>query len=216
LAIALEELIRYGHYLFGEKPGFGYEKEIIGYTQGLKPIWDLDLRKTTYMLAITKNLLYSLVFRVYRPLAEKEYIVLLDCSGSMKGEKFEKALAIALSIIYKYKRVGLILFNNKIIKSIPPTENKTLLVNSLFVIPREKTNISIALEEAMKYAKPKSEIFIITDAVPTDETVDELIETVRKLALKNIKVHVIGINLKEGKIVAETIAKISSSLLYEF
>ena len=223
LRVAIEELVKLGKYKWGEKLGKGLDKEVVGY----KPyslsdsLTRIDIHATLREIARRKKLdTLAIKMKQEEPRAGKEILILLDASGSMKGEKFEKAVNIAMNLaidlVKKNQRVGIIVFNDKIVKEVKPTKSLSLIEEALLVEPKGKTNLSVALKRALELLGPDSEVVIITDAIPTDESVEEVIETAKQLALKKVKVHVIGINLKEGKEIAEKIAKISSGTLQEF
>ena len=222
LEVAIVELIKMGKYKFGEKIGKGWEKELIGskkYSFG-DSLLNLHIPETIKAIAkygkIDTNILRV---KEFESKAGKEIILLVDASGSMKGEKFEKAVEIALNLatdlLKKGNRVGLILFSDRIIKEIKPTKRLDLIEEALIITPKGKTNLSIALKEALSMIGPNSEIIIISDAVPTDESAEEVIDTAKQLALKKVKVHVIGINLKEGREIARKIAKITGGTFQE-
>ncbi len=222
LEIALVELVKMGKYKFGEKLGKGFDKETIGVKKfSLSDSFTkIDIHSTLKEIArLGKIDLEALRVKLEEPRAGKEILLLVDASGSMKGEKFEKASEIALNLavdlIKKGHRVGIIVFNDRIVKEVKPSKNLALIEESLLVEPRGKTNLSVALKRALELLGPNSEIVIISDTVPTDETVGELIDTAKQLALKKVKVHVIGINLKEGREIAEKIAKITGGTLNE-
>ncbi|MGC9132835.1 MAG: VWA domain-containing protein [Nanopusillaceae archaeon] len=148
------------------------------------------------------------------------YIVLLDVSGSMIGEKIfeaKKALLILTEkILEDHNLLDIILFNDKILKEYKNVKGFEDIIDILKIIPNGSTDISMVLNYILNNVEENSHIILITDALPTsgEEPVQRTLEAARKLG--NIcYISIIGIQLnKEGEEIAKYIVKYGNGRLF--
>ena len=152
-------------------------------------------------------------------------IYALDASGSMKGNKLDlckKAFtALAFKAINEKDNVGLLIFNSKISKEIPPTNNFNFLINSIVDIrASNQTNIALTIKKSIElFPRDNStkHLILITDAMPTfgEEPFKETIEATVLASNCSITISIIGINIEnQGIKLAERISKISNGKFY--
>jgi len=156
----------------------------------------------------------------------KCYIIYcIDCSGSMKGEKIENAkragIALAYKAIYENDEVGLIVFGEKIRKTIAPTKDFVLLLKEITKLTAAKeTNIVMALKKAVELFPEENaikHIILITDALPTagPNPEKETIKSAANIRDKGITISVVGISLdKNGRELAKKIVDVGKGKLY--
>lgn len=108
---------------------------------------------------------------------ELTVIFLIDISGSQcfgSGTKSKAEVAaelsclLALSAIKNQDKIGLILFSDRIVKSIPPRKGKTAVMRIVREVlaadeTRHKTDIAAALRFLNNVQKRKSVVFLISD-----------------------------------------------------
>ena len=161
---------------------------------------------------------------VDKKLAQKggRYIVLLDVSGSMYGEKIYEAKKALVALLYRILRnddlYHVILFNDKIISEFSYEDNlPNVLCKILRVSPIGNTDIALALRTALKYATEKSHIVLITDALPTfgKNPIEKSIEAAYKIRALKSHLSVIGIKLNdEGLDNAKKLVRAGGGKLY--
>ncbi len=149
----------------------------------------------------------------------------LDASGSMKGKKIEMGkkagIALAFKAIEEHDKVGLIVFGSEIEKSIAPTNDFLLLLQSMADIrAKKKTNMRDTILKSIELFSSEQStkhLILITDAVPTegDDPRQETLDAAEQAANAEITISVIGINLdEEGEGLAREITTLSNGKLY--
>ncbi len=152
-------------------------------------------------------------------------IYALDSSGSMKGEKLREAKKAGIALIYKAlkdnNKVGLVLFQNKVIEQSELGSNFKELVKKLVSArPKQQTSIEKAILRSLELLKSKkgsSNIFLITDAMPTEgeAPIKKTMDAVFKAAEQKVRISIIGIDLKDkGKELARQITEATNGRLY--
>ncbi len=151
----------------------------------------------------------------------------IDASGSMKGEKIEQAkkagVALAYRAIKDKNKVGLVIFQEKVVKEIPLTNDFELLAKSLVGIrAKQQTEIaqtilkSIDLLSRVK-TKGSKHLFIITDAIPTkgETPVEDALKASSIASSNKIRISIIGIKLnEEAEKLARRITEMTEGRLY--
>ncbi len=130
-------------------------------------------------------------------------IILLDASGSMKGTKMYNAIKTVKGFIDRTidkVLIGLIVFSDIIMSTVPPTDNRDLLVEKLVKInPGGGTVYSRPLKTAYKWLLPYTEfnlsaiIIFVTDGLPFAPDIPRYREVVYKCAEKNITIFTVFI-----------------------
>jgi Mg-chelatase subunit ChlD len=152
-----------------------------------------------------------------------EIMYAMDASGSMKGRKIEVSkkagIALAYKAISESDRVGLIVFGTEVKEVIPPTDDFTRLLKAITSITASKeTNFIETIEKAIELFSVgdiTKHLLILTDAMPTVGTEDELLESVSKARCAGITVSIVGINITEkAKELAERIVRLGEGRLY--
>ncbi len=149
----------------------------------------------------------------------------IDASGSMKGEKIEKAkkagVALAYKAIEEKDKVGLIVFGSEIKTIIEPTNDFYLLLKEITKIRASKqTDIAATLRKAVEIFPRENitkHLILLTDAVPTtgEKPIKETLEGASFARSNNITISLVGIKLEqEGKKLAEQIVQIGEGRLY--
>ncbi|BFI73308.1 hypothetical protein YN1_2950 [Nanoarchaeota archaeon] len=148
------------------------------------------------------------------------YVVLLDISGSMIGDKIfeaKKALIILTEkILEDHNLLDIILFNDKILKEYRNVKSFEDIIDILKIVPNGSTDISMVLEYILNNIEEKSHIILITDALPThgEKPVYRTLETAKKLG-STCYISIIGIQLnKEGEEIAKQIVKYGNGRLF--
>lgn len=150
-----------------------------------------------------------------------KYIILLDVSGSMYGEKIVEAKKSCIVLIEKILRDNnipvLILFNDKIVFEGEIKKLDEVLSTIMKIFPNGSTDIALALRKSLDYIDRNSHIVIITDALPTfgEKPIEDTLNTVKIIRNKNSFVSIIGINLnEEGENIAKKIVEIGGGNLF--
>ncbi len=130
-------------------------------------------------------------------------VILLDSSGSMRGEKIETAIKAVKLFIDKtidYVLIGLIVFSDHIKLSVPPTSDLSLLYNTLSEVRAYGGTIySKPLRMAYKWLIPYTEfnlsstIIFVTDGLPFPEDIPLYRQVVYECAKKDIVIDTIFI-----------------------
>lgn len=149
-------------------------------------------------------------------------IYALDSSGSMKGQKLEVSkkagIALAHKAISSHDRVGLVVFSSDIEDSLLPTDEFFSIIDRITKIRAGKeTNIVFAVDKAIEMFPPgdvTKHLIIITDAVPTVGDKEDIFKAVNRARAHRITISVIGINLIDGRNIAEKIAEYGEGRLY--
>ena len=149
------------------------------------------------------------------------YIVLLDVSGSMYGNKIYEAKKALIVLLYKIlennDKATIILFNDRIIKRFVEVENISDILKDIFrIFPNGSTDIALALIETQKYIRGRDHIILITDALPTygKNPIDRALAAAKSIRDSGATISVVGIKLnKEGVENAKKIVKIGEGNL---
>jgi len=136
--------------------------------------------------------------------AAKDVILVLDTSGSMRGEKMDQARRAAdyvLSQLAKDDRFNIIWFSTdvrqfreQLVPASQAADARTWLLN---LSARGGTNISRALETALAYSdsgRPQLVLFL-TDGLPTEGVIDSqtIVDSVNRLAKTDTRLFVFGV-----------------------
>ncbi len=154
-----------------------------------------------------------------------DIIYAIDASGSMKGKRIgmskRAGIALAYKAILDKNRVGIIVFDTEIRKTIELTINFNQILKELVIIKaKNKTNIHEVIKTATRMlskSKNTKHIVILSDAMPNvgEKPKIEIFENTATAFAQGITTSVIGINLeKEGQKIAEKIANIGNGRLY--
>ena len=159
-------------------------------------------------------------------------IIALDVSGSMSGDKLyyaKKTVKLYVDAVIGKVLIGFIAFSDYVKITIPPTDNKELILEKLMGIRAGGGTIySAPLATALRWLSPYSEfnitstIIFVTDGLPFADDIPVYRKIVYKCALKNITIYPIFIEtpgeekyeLKAARIRLEEIAKITGGKLY--
>ncbi len=137
-------------------------------------------------------------------------IYAMDASGSMKGKRIEASkkagIALAFKAINKKDKIGLIVFKNKVISMVEPTQDFSLLLKEITPIRASgETDFSSTVSKAIEMfptEKITKHLILLSDALPTYGA-DPEHETLAAIALakeNGITISLIGINLdKKGE-----------------
>ena len=139
-----------------------------------------DVRNIDWNKTARYNEPYVKVFEEERELT---MYLLVDISasegfGTRKQIKMETIAEIAASLAFSATtyndKVGLILYTNQIELMIPPKKGKQHVLRIVREIitfqPKNKeTNLAVTLEQFMKYAKRKSNVFILSDFIDSSD-----------------------------------------------
>ncbi len=183
--------------------------------------FDINPKETVRTYIKKKDIIKSLRVNVRNKLASTQFLILLDCSGSMKGKKISNAKRASIALSYKSimdnNLIGLIAFNDRILTRIYPTNNFFLISREVLkLIPFGLTDIALALNEAGKMIK-EGHVILITDSVPTvgEDPIKETIEAAKKLRDRGLTLSVVGIDLDpEAEKTARIISEIGNGKLY--
>lgn len=138
---------------------------------------------------------------------EKDVLLVLDTSGSMRGEKIEQArsaLDYCLEHLRKGDRFNVITFGTAVksfnddLVAVTPATQKAAREFAEAVVAHGQTNISGALEKALaaKATVGRERIMIfLTDGAPTvgERVPEKILEQVKKLNTAGTKVFVMGV-----------------------
>lgn len=150
-------------------------------------------------------------------------IYAMDASGSMKGAKIDTAkkagIALSFKAINEHNKVGLITFGSEIKSIIEPcTDFPSLLKNITTTRPAGETNIVNVLEKAIELFPDEEttrHLIILTDALPTVGSKDDILKVLGKARSIGITVSLIGIQLdKKGEDLAKSIVEFGNGRLY--
>jgi len=150
------------------------------------------------------------------------FVVLLDISGSMYGEKIYEAKKALLALISKVIETGdkltVVLFNDKIVYKFSSDQN---IYNALSKVLSAQaigsTDIALALSEALKSIDERAHIVLITDALPTfgENPIESAISLASKIYDSGSTLSVVGIKLNEEGIEnAKRLVKAGGGNLY--
>ncbi len=150
----------------------------------------------------------------------------LDASGSMRGKKISTAkkagVALAFKAIQDRNDVGLLVFTNEVLTSIPPTKDFSLLLEALAnTRAGHETDIALSISHAIKLFENGAHtkhLIILTDAIPTTgkDPLRTTLETASMAKDCGITISIIGINLeKEGERLAREIVQHGNGKLYK-
>ncbi len=151
------------------------------------------------------------------------FIVLLDASGSMYGNKIAEARKALTILAYKLLEDGnmlsIIVFNDKVIRKIRGVDNIGSLLSELYsIIPNGGTDLAGALMSVRDLISgEKAHVLLITDAIPTygENPIERTLNAVKVLSDSGVTVSVVGISLDdEGIKNAEKITKIGNGKFY--
>ncbi len=146
----------------------------------------------------------------------------LDASGSMHGKKMEVAkkagIALAHKAISTHDKVGLLVFNSEIKATVNPTDDFFSIVNTIAKVQASKeTNLVFAIDKAIEMFPPgdaTKHLLLMTDGVPTVGDKEDVFKAVARAKAHNITISVIGINLADGRSIAQKIAEYGEGRLY--
>jgi Mg-chelatase subunit ChlD len=149
-------------------------------------------------------------------------IYAIDSSGSMKGPKLEvtkkSGIALAHKAISSHDKVGLVVFSSKVEEFLLPTDNFHEVIDKITKIRAGKeTNMVFAIDKAIEMFPPGNvtkHLVLMTDAVPTVGDKEDIFKAVMRAKAHDITISVIGINLIDGRNVAEKIAEYGDGRLY--
>ena len=153
-------------------------------------------------------------------------IYAMDASGSMKGKKIEASkkagIALAFKAINKKDNIGLIVFKNKVISMVEPTQNFALLLKEITPIRASgETDFGSTIAKAIEMfpsEKITKHLILLSDALPTYGA-DPEHETLAAISLakdNDITVSLIGINLdKKGEDLGRRIIEIGEGKFWK-
>ncbi|MEM4756188.1 MAG: VWA domain-containing protein [Candidatus Woesearchaeota archaeon] len=185
--------------------------------------------KKSVQEAIKKNInqitKQELIVDIKKAKSTIEIIYALDCSGSMKGKKIEMGKKAGIALAYhafeQKNRVGLVLFNDEVIESLPPrTPFLELLRKIVKAKPLHQTDIKKAIQTAsllFKNNDAKKHLLLISDLEPTVGNIpeEETLLEIEKLTAKGISLTFIGISLSlEAELFAKKIQSITGTKHY--
>ncbi|MFP4112138.1 MAG: vWA domain-containing protein [Candidatus Woesearchaeota archaeon] len=149
-------------------------------------------------------------------------IYAMDSSGSMKGKKMEVAKKAGIGLAHKaissHDKVGLVVFSSNVEEYLMPTDDFFRVIDKMTRIKAGKeTNMVFAIDKAIEMFPPgdvTKHLIMITDAVPTVGDKEDILEAVMKARSHNITISVIGINLIDGRNMAQQITEYGNGKLY--
>ncbi|MGC9031875.1 MAG: vWA domain-containing protein [Candidatus Woesearchaeota archaeon] len=192
---------------------------------------DIDIRRSvrTALRRIHKNILeQDLKEAIRKDKRGVNIVYAVDASGSMKGEKLEQAKKAGIALIYKAikdrNKVGLIVFQEKIVNEIQLTDKFEVLMKELVKIrARQQTNIEQTIIKSIEmFSKIKSSknLIIITDVIPTlaekgQDPVEKTLKAASIAASQKISISIVGIKLEKPALeLAKRIVEMTSGKLY--
>jgi len=192
---------------------------------------DIDIRRSvrTALRRIHKNILkYDLKETIRKDKSGVNIIYAIDASGSMKGEKLEQAKKAGIALTYKAVRdknkVGLLVFQEKIINEVHLTDNIELLTKELVKIrARQQTNMEQTIIKSIEmFSKTKGtkNLIIITDVIPTlaenaQDPIERTLKAASIAASQKIRISIVGIKLEKPALeLAKRIVEMTSGKLY--
>jgi len=163
--------------------GRGMEKSLHGEHESAKPYnneryHDIAIRESIRMSVKRRHEgVRKEDIRAYQNISrpEREIVLAVDMSGSMKGDKIVKArrsfAALLAHSLKKNDSIGLLLFNTEKIAGFHVKTSSEIMLRSLLInTPFGKTSLSLAIRESIKLFsdnKSSRHIMLITDANPT-------------------------------------------------
>ncbi len=189
---------------------------------------DIAIRKSVRK-AVKRNhkkiLFDDLRSKVRKSKSSLSVIYAVDASASMRGKKLEMAKKAGVALSYKAidekDKVGLVVFNQEIQKSVVPCSDfQFLLQNIASVTSFSQTDFSLMVKKAVELFEninDNKHLIILTDAMPTvgKNPEEETLKAISIARANNISVSLVGINLDEkGKAIAEKIIQIGEGRLY--
>ncbi len=152
-------------------------------------------------------------------------IYAMDASGSMKGAKIEASkkagIALAFTALNRKDKVGLLVFKDKVVEEVAPTNDFGVMLDMLIRIrPGKETEFVSALKHAVALfpsGDMTKHLVILTDALPTigKDPEAETLQAVADAAGFGITITIIGISLDEqGLVLAQKIVELGNGRLY--
>ncbi len=150
-------------------------------------------------------------------------IYCIDASGSMKGEKIDTAkkagIALAFKAMEKKDLVGAVIFSKKVKAKIHPTDNFGNIIREITLARAESETDFVNMLQESILLFPKRDyskhMILITDALQTVGTEQELLQVISRCRDENVTISVIGISLdKQGQELAKNIVEVSNGHLY--
>lgn len=146
-------------------------------------------------------------------------IFALDASASMKGQKIEMSKKAGITLAYNAlldkDKVGLIVFGSDIKTAIPPTNDFSLLLNSISKIKASRqTDFAQMIDKSIELFPAREEtkhLIILTDAMPTvgEKPEEETLKAASKARSAGITISLIGVLLdKSGIDLAKDVTRI--------
>ncbi|RLE39204.1 hypothetical protein DRJ17_01625 [Candidatus Woesearchaeota archaeon] len=152
-----------------------------------------------------------------------EIIYAIDASGSMKGKKVEASkragVALAYNAVMNKDKVGLIVFGSDVKEAIRPCSDFSMLLERIVRVRASKeTNFVETLKKAIELFSQEEvtkHLLLLTDAVPTIGTEEQILEQVSIARSSGITVSLVGIGLKDkAKKLAEQMTLLGGGRLY--
>ncbi len=202
----------------------GMKNEITAFSKD-KRYRDIALKKSI-RTAVRRNhkRLYVEDLKSYsrKKAGEREIILLLDASGSMKGKKIDSCRKAGIALAYKsfeqHDKVGLVVFSSGIQNKLKPVSDIAEILNTVARIkPSKETNIALAIATAREMFSKKAgkHIILITDALPTSTSEEDVLKEVSISSTEKITISLIGIELNDRGIkLAKRISEISNGRFY--
>ena len=218
LKILEREKLKIKAYLdngFVEGLGFFGRNEEYDVRKGFFRYYDLDLRKSIREIIKRKRIYYDTFYsKIRKKNKSYEFIVILDSSGSMRGNKIAEAKRAAISLafcsILDENPAGIVAFNDRILLKEKPSLNfLNISLKILSLRPFGLTDIAGAINEAINLFNGKGHAILISDLYPNvgKDPLKETIENVRLARERGITFSVIGIDLnKETEEICKKIA----------
>lgn len=153
-----------------------------------------------------------------------DIIYCLDSSGSMKGDKIglckRAGVALSYKAILESNRVGLLVFDSEIRKTINLTKDFNLLLSELVKIrASNQTNIKEVIStatEMLSKSNNTKHIVILSDGMSNVGDVEDIYKSAAIANSKKLTISFIGVNLdSKGSDVAEKIVDIGKGRLYK-
>tara|TARA_Y100000034_G_scaffold44576_2_gene54762 strand:+ start:4167 stop:5276 length:1110 start_codon:yes stop_codon:yes gene_type:complete len=147
-------------------------------------------------------------------------IYAMDASGSMKGKKLEASkkagIALAFKAINKKDKIGMIVFKNKVVSLVEPTQDFGLLLKEITPIKASgETDFASTISKAIELFPSEritKHLIILSDALATygADPENETLSAISLAKENGITVSLIGINLDtKGEELSRKIVEIS-------